>query len=78
MSSVTHYRQTPDGGWVEMTAEEVRASFDKGDREREEKAKKKGHYCDENPQEYGFEDEESGLWYHGQECSICGDLIHTG
>jgi len=74
----TSYRMNENGDWVEMTPEEVQASFDKGDREREEKAEKKGHYCDENPQEYGFEDEESGRWYHGQECSICGELIHTG
>jgi hypothetical protein len=76
--SVTHYKQTPDGDWVEMTPEEVQASFDKGERERQRKAKEKGHYCDENPQHYGFEDEESGRWYHGWECSICGELIHTG
>lgn len=74
--SVTHYKQTPDGDWVEMTAEEVQASEERGNREREEKAKEKGHYCDENPQYYEFW--EDGRSYHGQECSICGELIHTG
>ncbi len=72
----TSYRMNENGDWVEMTAEEVRASFDKGDREREEKAKKKGHYCDENPQYYEFW--EDGRSYHGWECSICDELIHTG
>ena len=72
----TSYRMDNDGNWVQMTDEEVRQAYLRGEKEREEAKKKKGHYCDENPIPYEFW--EDGEYYHGMECSICGHLIHTG
>jgi len=76
MKSCTHYRMDADGNFVEMTPEEVEKDRIKGERELKEKIKRKGHDCSETPEFYEFW--EDGRRYHGWDCSICGDLIHTG
>lgn len=73
---VTHYKQDDDGNWVVMTPEEVEKDRLEGARERTERVLSKGHDCDDSPQYYEFH--EDGRRYHGWECRICGDLIHTG
>ena len=73
---VTSYKKDDDGNWVLMTPEEVKQDRLKGERERQEKIKRKGHDCDESPEPYEFW--KDGRRYHGWDCSICGELIHTG
>ena len=72
----TSYRMNGDGKWVEMTPEEVKQDRLKGERELQEKIKRKGHDCSDTPESYEFW--EDGRYYHGWNCSPCGDLIHTG
>ena len=74
--TVTSYRMNSDGKWVEMTPEEVKQDRLKGERELQEKIKRKGHDCSDTPESYEFW--EDGRYYHGWNCSTCGDLIHTG
>jgi len=70
------YRTDDKGNWVKMTSEEVEEARLEGERELKEKIERKGHDCSETPKSYEFW--EDGRYYHGWECAICGDLIHTG
>ena len=74
--TATSYKMDADGKWVVMTPEEVKQDRIEGERKLQEKVKRKGHDCGENPEFYEFW--EDGQRYHGWDCSICGDLIHTG
>ena len=77
MRGVTEvWTQDASGEWNKMTAEEVEQSRIEGEQELQAKIAKKGHDCSDHPKPYEFW--EGDCRYHGWECSLCGDLIHTG